>query len=77
MKTYNVIMSYFWLLIALISFIIVTYNCFNFGFSRWGSYYVFTAVAVGMYFMKKWMMKRMAKHEAYLKEQSTKNQANA
>jgi len=50
----------------------VTYNGFTQGFDRWVGYYVFTLVAVGMYFMKKWMMARMAKHEAFLNEQQKK-----
>jgi len=69
-------MSYFWLAIALGSFGIVTFNGFTMGFGRWASYYVFTAVAVGMFFMKKWMMKRMEKHEAYLKDEAQKKNQN-
>lgn len=69
MKLYNQIMGYFWIAVAAISFILVTYNGVTQGFGRWGGYYVFTAIAVGMYFMKKWMMKRMENHEAYLQDQ--------
>lgn len=69
MRTYNLIMSYFWIAVALVSFLIVTFNGFTQGFGKWATYYVFTLVAVGMYFMKKWMMKRMANHEAYMNEQ--------
>lgn len=70
MKTYNLIMSYFWLFVAVASFGVVTYNGFTLGFDRWASYYVFTAIAVMMFFMKKWMMKRVEKHQAFLKEKS-------
>jgi hypothetical protein len=72
MKTYNLIMGYFWIAVAVISFVVVTYNGFTQGFDRWAGYYIFTLVAVGMYFMKKWMMARMAKHEAFLNEQQNK-----
>ena len=72
MKTYNLIMGYFWIAVAVISFVAVTYNGFTQGFDRWAGYYIFTLVAVGMYFMKKWMMARMAKHEAFLNEQQNK-----
>ena len=76
MKIYNLVMSYFWLAIALGSFGVVTYNGFTLGFDRWASYYVFTVIALGMFFMKKWMMQRTAKHEAFLKEQAQKKNQN-
>jgi len=63
-------MSYFWLLVALVSFGLVTYNGFKLGFDRWASYYVFSGIALLMYFMKKWMMKRVEKHQAFLKEKT-------
>jgi hypothetical protein len=69
MKTYNLIMGYFWIAVAVISLIVVSYNGFTQGFDKWAGYYIFTVVAIGMYVMKKWMMARMAKHEAFLKEQ--------
>jgi hypothetical protein len=69
-------MSYFWLAIALGSFGVVTYNGFTLGFDRWVSYYVFTVIALGMFFMKKWMMQRTEKHEAFLKEQAKKKNQN-
>lgn len=76
MKIYNRIMSYFWLAVAFGSFGVVTYNGFTLGFNRWASYYVFTLIALGMYFLKQWMMKRTEKHEAYLKEEAQKNNHN-
>jgi len=76
MKIYNIIMSYFWMVVALGSFGVVTYNGITLGFDRWASYYVFTAIALGMFFMKKWMMKRTEQHQAYLREQADKNKRN-
>ncbi|NBU92543.1 MAG: hypothetical protein EBR54_05685 [Flavobacteriia bacterium] len=69
-------MSYFWLAIAFGSFGVVTYNGFTSGFDRWASYYVFTVIAIGMFFMKKWMMKRTEQHQAYLRDQADKTKGN-
>lgn len=74
MKTYNTIMTYFWLVASVVSFLIVTYNSIDQGFEKWAPYYVFSLVALVMFFMKKWMMKRMEKHLAYLKEQQEKQE---
>ncbi|MEY4572242.1 MAG: hypothetical protein RLZ10_1468, partial [Bacteroidota bacterium] len=32
----------------------------------WGSYYITPVIAFMMYFFKRWMMKRMEKHNEYL-----------
>ena len=69
MKTYNLIMGYFWIAVAIVSFTVVTYNCFTLGFEKWAGYYIFTLVAAGMYFMKKWMMARVNRHENFLRDQ--------
>ena len=73
MQLYNKIMIYFWLAMAIVSFIVITFQGFKFGFKYWATYYLFSIIALGMYFLKKWMMKRMEKHTAYLEEQK-KNQ---
>jgi len=74
MQLYNKIMTYFWLAMAIVSFFVITYKGFMFGFKYWSVYYLFSVIALGMYFLKKWMIKRMNKHAAYLEEQK-KNQA--
>gem|GEM_PF-234893 len=66
MQTYNKIMLYFWLFAGIISFLIVTYNCVTIGIDKWGSYYVSSVIAFLMFFFKRWMMKRMEKHNEYL-----------
>ena len=74
MKTYNKIMLNFWLAVSIFIFIAITYLGFTEGFKKWGFYYVIAALAFVMYFMRKWMMKRQEKHEAFLEEQRSKEQ---
>lgn len=69
MQTYNRIMLYFWLIIAIAIFLFVTYMSITDGIKKWGFYYIFVATSLGTYFFKKWMMKRMEKHAAFLEEQ--------
>ncbi len=70
MRLYNKIMLYFWLLMASFIFIFITIMCFKEGFNRWAFYYVFSGIALMMFLMKKWMVKRMEKHMAFLEQQS-------
>lgn len=73
MKFYNKIMLYFWLFVAAFLFIAVTYLCIMEGFRKWGFYYLFVGLTVFMYFMRRWMMKRMDRHMQYLEEQKKNN----
>ncbi len=68
MQTYNRIMLYFWLIVAGIIFITITYLSITDGWKKWAFYYVFVVTSLGMYFFKRWMIKRMEKHMAYLQE---------
>ena len=72
MAVYNKIMLYFWLSVAIISGITITYMVFTEGFQRWGYYYVVPVVSLMMYFVRKWMIKRMNKHLKFLEEQAKK-----
>jgi hypothetical protein len=72
MQTYNKIMLYFWMAVAIVSLVGVTYMTITEGFKKWGYYYVFPAVAALTFVTKRWMMKRMEKHQNYLKEQEGK-----
>jgi preprotein translocase subunit YajC len=36
------------------------------GYKKWVPFYVFALIALLMFFVKKWMMKRMEKHMEYL-----------
>ena len=74
MDLYNKIMKVFWLVFAIILFLLVTFKCFSDGIERWAVYYLFVLLAVGMYFFKIWMMKRMERHIAFMHEQESLNQ---
>lgn len=62
-------MVYVWLAIAIGSFIVITFNAITQDFNRWNIYYIFPVIAIIMFFIKKWMMKRFEKHSAFLSEQ--------
>ena len=62
-------MLYFWLAAAIIIFIITSYMSYSEGIKKWGFYYIFVVSALLMFLVKRWMMKRMAKHLNYLEEQ--------
>lgn len=70
METYNKIMKYFWLGMAIVTFVMVTYYCIKDDYKTWIFYYVFPGIALLMYFMKVWMTKRMEKHAKYMEEQN-------
>ncbi|MEY3075241.1 MAG: hypothetical protein RJB25_882 [Bacteroidota bacterium] len=59
---YNQFSGYFWLLIAGLSFIVITFKMITEGPETWLAYYVVPVMALLMYFTKKWMMKRMQRH---------------
>lgn len=65
-------MELFWLSTGIIIVLLVTIMCFKEGFSNWSIYYLFAFMALGTYFMRRFMRRRMEKHEAFLKNQ--KNQ---
>jgi uncharacterized membrane protein YcaP (DUF421 family) len=73
MNFYNKIMLKFWLIVAIVIPIVVTYLCITDSFKLWGSYYVFSIIALFMYFTRRWMMKRMEKHLKFLEEQKKSN----
>jgi hypothetical protein len=75
MKIYNTIMSYFWLAVATVSFVSVTYLCFTEGFDKYVSNYVFTVVALATFFVKRWMMKRVGKHTQFMQEKAKEKDA--
>jgi hypothetical protein len=74
MNLYNTIMSYFWLAVACVSFVTVTYLCFTEGFDKYASNYVFAIIALATFFVKRWMMKRVGNHQQFLKDKSNENQ---
>ncbi len=70
MDLYNKIMTKVWLIIAMGAFAITTYKCLTEDYRQWIFYYIIVVVALFMYLVKVWMIKRMKKH---LKEMETKN----
>lgn len=74
MKTYNRIMELFWLGMSILIFIMVTIMCLKENFASWAVYYAFSLMAFGTYFMRRYMRRRMEKHQAWLNEQHQKNQ---
>lgn len=63
-------MLYFWLVVAVLIFLFVSYMSFTDGIKKWWPYYVFVLTSLGMFFFKKWMMKRMEKHLKFLEEKN-------
>lgn len=59
-------MELFWLSIGIIITIMVTVMCLKENFSSWAVYYVFAFMAFGTYLMRRFMRKRMEKHQAFL-----------
>jgi hypothetical protein len=47
------------------------------GFERWYHFYLFGAISLLMYFVKKWMLKRMERHLLFLQEQNRQNEKKA
>lgn len=75
MERYNQIMLYFWLLVGTFALISVTYFGYKEGFDKWAYYYIFAVLAFLMFFMRRYMMRRMKKHMAFLEEQEKKAQS--
>jgi len=63
-------MLYFWLVAGILIFIVVTVMGFKEGFKIWNYYYLFSGLAILMFIVRRWMMKRMEKHLKYLSEQN-------
>lgn len=59
-------MELFWLSMGIIIIILVTIMCLKENFSSWAIYYVFALMALGTYFMRRFMRKRMERHQAFL-----------
>ena len=72
METYNKIMQFFWLFVGIATIIAVTFLGFRDGFERWSSYYIFGFFAILLYLVRRYMMKRMEKHQQFLNEQKKK-----
>ena len=74
MQQYNNIMLYFWLLVGFFITIAITYLVITQGFRKWGIYYLMAFMSFAMYFLRKWMMKRMEKHAEYMQNKEREEQ---
>lgn len=72
MTLYNKIMLKVWLIVAIAVFAITTYMCLVDDYRQWIFYYLVSVIALLMYFVKKWMIKRMNAHLAFLEEEKRK-----
>ena len=59
-----------WLFVGVFTFIVITYMGFTDSFKVWGYYYWFSAATFVMYFLRKYMIKRMEKHLKFLEEKA-------
>lgn len=75
MERYNQIMLYFWLFVGVFALVAVTYFGIIEGFDKWAYYYIFPGLAILMFLMRRYMMKRMQKHLEYLQELEKKAQS--
>jgi uncharacterized membrane protein YuzA (DUF378 family) len=69
MNTYNRIMEFFWLSMGIAITILVTIMCFKENFASWAVYYLFALAALMFFFFRRFMRKRMEKHQAFLDAQ--------
>lgn len=71
MQLYNKIMLYFWLFAGILIFLVVTYMGLTekSGFKIWAYYYLFSALSILMFVVRRWMMKRMDNHVKWMEEQ--------
>jgi hypothetical protein len=76
MQLYNKIMLYFWLFAGILIFLVVTYMGFTekSGFKIWAYYYLFSALAILMFVVRRWMLKRMEKHLKWMEEEKAKGE---
>ena len=74
MNTYNKVMLYFWLVVGILIFVVVTVMGFVDSFEVWAYYYLFSGLAFLMFFTRRWMMKRMERHMKFLEEQKKKEE---
>ncbi len=70
MKGYNKFMETFWLIVTILIIISVTILSFKDGFRNWAMYYVVALMTFGTFSLRRWMRKRMEKHQAYLHQQA-------
>jgi hypothetical protein len=63
-------MQVFWLSLAIVILLANTYMVVTEGWNQWGVNYIFAALALFIFLIRRMMMKRMQKHQQFLEEQS-------
>jgi cell division protein FtsW (lipid II flippase) len=72
METYNKIMQFFWLAMAVVIGVSVTFMSITESCEKWAFNYVFAALALFVFLIRRFMMKRMKKHQEFLNNQQNK-----
>lgn len=62
-------MQGFWLVFSILVTIYISYKGFTEDFSKWVGYYFIPAMALAVWAVRRWMMKRMEKHQEFLRQQ--------
>jgi hypothetical protein len=68
MKGYNRVMEIFWLSMGLLIVLVVTVMGIKDGFKAWYVHYGFSVIAFVYYLIRRYMRKRMEKHQQWLNE---------
>lgn len=63
-------MQWFWLVLTIVIVTYTTFKVITEDFRQWGTFYIFAAITLFFYFIRRFMMKRMEKHQAYLNQKS-------
>lgn len=63
-------MLFFWLVAGILIFLVVSFKGLteDGGFQIWGYYYLFSGLSFLMFFVRRWMLKRMDKHLKFMEE---------
>lgn len=72
MLTYNRIMQLVWLLATIFIFVFISYMSYTDGIKKWGFYYIFACWTLIMFFIRRWMMKRMKRHIEFMANKDDK-----
>lgn len=64
-------MLYFWLFVAVLLFLVVSYMCITEGFKKWAFYYVFALIAFFAFISRRFMMRRMEKMQREMEEKAS------
>jgi len=65
-------MQAFWLVIGIVIIAFVTYKGITEGFQRWAPIYILGILAIAVFLLRRFMMKRMSKHQDFLDADKTK-----